>query len=195
MTLYNTKKTDEEKLALIRKYINNAYVPYEKKADVAKAIIDNSYYKDEIDLNGKSHRIFHIDSVAKYMLTCMAILDLYTTIERSKGNGKMLEDFNLLNEHKVLDLVIQNVDDRELKEFNMVLQMTSDDVMTNEYENHAFISKQLDRFGELINVIITQITSNIDISEIDRIMHKLNIIDKNEVQLNGKNSSEDKNID
>lgn len=174
MTLYNAKKTNEEKLDLVRKYINNIYIPYEKKADVAKAIIDNSYYRDEIDLNGKSHRVFHIDSVAKYMLTCMAIVDLYTTIERSKGDGKMLEDFNLLNECGVLDFVIQNIDDRELKEFNMLLQMTSDDVMTNEYENHAFISKQLDRFGDIFRTILPQIISQLDLDQVKEVVAKLN---------------------
>lgn len=166
----NVRKSNEEKLQIVKKYIKNEYVPYEKKADIAKAIIDNSYYKDEVGLDGKSHRILYINSVAKYMLTCMSIIDLYTTIERSTGDGKMLEDFNKLNESGILDLVIQSVDERELKEFNMVLQMTSDDVMANEYENHAFISKQLDRFREILEPIFSQAVSQLDLKQIDDVV-------------------------
>lgn len=169
----NVRKSNEEKLQIVKKYIKNEYVPYEKKADIAKAIIDNSYYKDEIGLDGKSHRILYVNSVAKYMLTCMSIVDLYTTIERSTGDGKMLEDFNKLNESGILDLVIQSVDERELKEFNMVLQMTSDDVMANEYENHAFISKQLDRFGEIFRVVVSPVLENIDLDKVKEVMAQI----------------------
>lgn len=166
MALYNSKKSDEDKEQLIREHIIGDYIPYEKKADIANAIVDISYWKKEKDFSGLETKILYVDSVAKYMLTCMAMLDLFTDIERKKNNGNMLEDFNLLNSNGIFDILAQNIDERELKEFNMILQMICDDVITNEYENHAFITKQIDRFGRLIGASIAPILENIDINQI-----------------------------
>jgi len=166
MTSYKFKKTDEEKLDMLKKHIKNEYVPYEKKADIAKAIADNSYWESETLPDGTEVKNLHVNSVAKYMLTCIAIFDLYTDIERQKGDGKMLDDFNTLNSSGIFDLLIQNVDQRELKEFNMILSMTCDDVIANEFENHAYISKQIDRFGKLVGTTLAPVISQLDIEEI-----------------------------
>ena len=166
MTQYKFKKTEEEKENMVKSHIKNEYVPFEKKADVAKAIVDASFYHEEIGADGNVHKTFHIDSVAKHMLMCMAVIDLYTDIARSKGNGKMLEDFNVLNGSGILDLIIQNINPRELKEFNMVLQMVCDDAMSNEYETHAFVSKQIERLAELIGNVIVPIVKNLNIDQI-----------------------------
>lgn len=177
MTQYKFKKTEEEKENMVKSHIKNEYVPFEKKADVAKAIVDASFYKDEVGADGSVRKVFHIDSVAKHMLMCMAVIDLYTDIDRSKGNGKMLEDFNVLNGSGILDLVLQNINPRELKEFNMVLQMVCDDVMSNEYEPHAFITKQVERFGELISVIMLPLIDKIDLNEIKNTIRQGDNID------------------
>ena len=169
MNAYKFRKTDEEKLDMIKKYIKNEYVPYEEKADVAKAIVDNSYWKTRKEENGEV-KYLHIDSVACYMLKCMAIVDLYTDIERQKGDGKMLEDFNTLNQFGILDLIVQNIDQRELREFNMILQMTEDDVISNEFENHAFISKQVERFGTLIGTALSPVISQLDLGQIQEVI-------------------------
>ena len=166
MTAYKFRKTAEEKEKMVIEHIKNEYVLYEKKADIAKAIVDNCYWRTVKDLDGTEHKEFYLDSVVKHMLTCMAIVDLYTDIERQKNDGKMLEDFNILNGSGVLDCIINNIDERELKEFNMVLQMTCDDVITNEYENHAFITKQVYRFGNLINTALSPILAQIDLNKI-----------------------------
>lgn len=170
MTAYKFRKTAEEKEKIVIEHIKNEYVLYEKKADIAKAIVDNCYWRMAKDLDGTEHKELHIDSVAKYMLTCMAIVDLYTDIERQKGDGKMLEDFNILNGSGVLDYIINNINERELKEFNMVLEMTCEDVMTNEYENHAFITKQVYRFGNLISTALSPVLAQIDLDKINNMI-------------------------
>ncbi len=169
MTKYKIKKTNDEKLQMVKEHVLNQYVPFEKKADVAKAIVDNSYWREE-EINGEKRKVLHIDSVANYMLKCMAIVDLYTDIERQKGDGKMLEDFNTLNGSGILDFIIQSIDQRELKEFNMILQMTQDDVVANEFENHAFISQQVERFGKLIGTALSPVISQLDIGQIEKVI-------------------------
>ena len=169
MTKYKIKKTNDEKLQMVKEHVLNQYIPFEKKADIAKAIVDNSYWREE-EINGEKRKILHIDSVANYMLKCMAIVDLYTDIERQKGDGKMLEDFNTLNGSGILDFIIQSIDQRELKEFNMILQMTQDDVVANEFENHAFISQQVERFGKLIGTALSPVISQLDIGQIEKVI-------------------------
>lgn len=174
MTKFNMKKTDEEKLELVKQHIKNEYVPLEKKADVAKAIVDSSYYKEEI-IGDEKRKKLYIDSIGNYMLKCMSIIDLYTDIERQTGDGKMLKDFNTLNEAGIIDLIIQNISQRELKEFNMVLQMAQDDAVANEFENHAFISNQIERFGKLIGTSLAPILSQLDEEKISKIIDEINI--------------------
>lgn len=173
MTMYKTRKREEEKLKAIKEHIKYEYVPFETKADVAKAIVRSCYWDKEENDAGTERDVFHINSVAKHMLCSMAIIDLYTDLERQKKDGKMLEDFNLLNGSGVLDLIIQNMDQRELKEFNMVLQMTCDDAIANEYENHAFISHQVERFGKLIGTALSPVLSQLDIGQIAEIIKNI----------------------
>lgn len=173
MATYKSKKSDEEKEKFVKQHINNVYVPYEHKANVAKAITDSCFWKKHTNSDGTIVTEMEIDSIAKHMLTCMAIVDLYTDIERQKSDGKMLEDFNTLNGSGVLDYIIQNIEERELKEFNMILQMTCDDIITNEYENHAFVRKQVDRFGELIGTILAPVISQLDTEKIESLISGL----------------------
>ena len=172
LTAYKFRKSDDEKEEIIKKHILNEYVPFEKKADVAKAIVETSYHQKIKDKYGNERTVLHVDSVGKFMLTCMAMLDLFTDIERSKGDGKMLEEFNALNSLGIFDMIINNLDQRELKEFNMVLQLTSDDFMTNEYENHAFITEQVERFGELIGATLSPVLAQLDTDKIEEIIDK-----------------------
>lgn len=169
MTKYKMKKTDEERLQFVKEYIKNEYVPFETKADVAKAIVDTSYWRTE-KIDGNKRKVLHVDSVANYMLKCMALVDLYTNIERQKNENKMLDDFNTLNGSGILDMIIQSINPRELKEFNMVLQMTQDDVIANEFENHAFISQQVERFGQLIGTALSPVIEQLDFEQIEKVI-------------------------
>ena len=170
MTTYKFKKDDDERRNMIAEHVKNEYVPYEKKADYAQAIINNCYW-ETVDGVKK----FHVNSIAKYMMTCMAIIDLYTDIERQKADGKMLEDFNWLNSSGALDLIIQKIDPKELKEFNMVLKMTEDDLMTNEYENHAFIRSQVERFGTLIGTTLAPFLDKFDTEELKTMIEQMKV--------------------
>ena len=101
------------------------------------------------------------------------MLDLYTDIERSKNEGKMLDDFNRLNGNGIFDMIIRNIDERELREFNMVIQMTADDLLANEYENHEFIKNQVERFGSLIGTSLKPILEGLDMSKIQEVISQI----------------------
>ena len=167
--LFDQKAKNGQGEDYLKERIKNVYIPFEKKADVAKAILDASYWRTRDD----ESKELHIDSVAKYMLSCVSLIDLYTDIERSKKENSMLDDFNKLNERGIFDMVIGMIDKRELKEFNMVLQMTADDLMTNEYEGHAFVRNQVERFGNLIGAVLGPVLKEIDLEKIQDIAKQL----------------------
>ena len=78
MEEFNSKNTIDEKKEFIKSCIKTQYVPYEVKADTAKAIINACYWR-----NVDGRKVFHVDSVARYMVTMMAIVELYTNIDQA----------------------------------------------------------------------------------------------------------------
>ena len=168
LTLLKSKKKDDERIALIKERIKNKYVPIEEKQVRTNNIIKSSFYEKRDD----GTEVFHVNSVAKYMLTCMTLLDLYTDLERNQKEGKILEEFNKLNEQGVFDILVQSVDQRELKEFNMVLDMESSDVMANEYEPGAFVRNQIERFGNLIGTTLLPLLDKVDAGQIEEIVKR-----------------------
>lgn len=171
---YNETNLEQVKQSLLEKVINPHYVPYEMKVTICEKIIENSYYKKNHDGVKK----LHINSPAQYMLYCLWLVKQYTHIEVDLS--KSLEEFNMLNECGLLDKISTNVNERELKEFRMILEMTESDLLQNEYETHAFISNQIERFGELFGYItkpvldrISEVLENMDEKTVDKFINKL----------------------
>lgn len=166
LQVLNTKKTKEEKEKYISSMIVDKYIPLEEKQVRAQNIIKSSYYLK--DNNG--NETFHINSVAKYMLTYITLIDIYTDIERSASEGKIVEEFNKLNEAGIFDILVQSINQRELKEFNMVLDMEVNDVMTNEYEPGGFVRNQVTRFGNLVGATLLPLLQTLDMNKIEEIV-------------------------
>lgn len=174
---YNSINIEETKNALIKNVMNSHYVSYETKITVCEKIIDNSYYK-KTEKEGVKIKKLHINSPAQYMLYCLYLINQYThiTIDFSKS----LDEFNLLNECGLLDILCNCIPEKELKEFRMILDMVENDVLQNEYETHAFISNQIERFGELFGYIakpaldrLSDVIVNMDEKTIDKMVGKL----------------------
>ena len=102
------------------------------------------------------------------MLYSLTLVDLYTKLEIDYKQS--LEQFEKLN-GEVLDYIIAAIDDREHKEFQMLLEFACDDVMVNEYEPHAFVCKQVDRFSDLLGAVITPILKDLDVEKIEQVMN------------------------
>ena len=71
--------------------------------------------------------------------------------------------------------------EKETKEFEMILDMVARDVLQNEYEVYAFISNQVDRFGELFGSIAKpslekffKVLENMDEETINQMIAKFN---------------------
>lgn len=164
---YINRKNEGTEDDFVEEHIKTTYVPYEEKADIAKAIISTTCYRKVKDLNGDERTELYIDSIAKHMLKCISLIDLYTDIERQKNGGRTLNDFNSLNEIGLIDKIIVHINQKEIKEFNMILNMTYDDLIANEYEPHSFIKNQIERFGSLIGTTLLPLLENLDIEKIN----------------------------
>lgn len=167
LKLYNTKKTEEEKAAAIAQIMNNAHIGYADKVDRAGIIAKNSYHAKETGVDGVEREVFRQNSAAKYMLYSLTLVDLYTTLEIDFKQS--LEIFEKIN-CEILDMIIMSIDERERKEFQMLLDFACDDLLVNEYEPHAFIREQIERFGGLIYGVIGPIVNGINIDQIMKIV-------------------------
>ena len=63
----------------------------------------------------------------------------------------MLGDFNLLQRYGLIDVIINYIPEAQVAMFDSVLNMKSNDIMTNYYEPHAFVKEQLVKFAPLIH--------------------------------------------
>lgn len=171
IALYKTKKTDEDKLNAVKQIMKNKRVSYADKVDRAGIIAKNSYHQKQKDINGEEREVFFQNSAAKYMLYSLTLVDLYTDLEIDFKQS--LESFEKIN-GEILDAIIMSIDERERKEFQMLLEFACDDLMVNEYELHAFVREQVDRFGSLIGTVLVPILENIDINKIEEVMKQIN---------------------
>ena len=170
LKLYNTKKTEEEKAAAIAQIMKNEHVSYADKVDRAGIIAQNSYHMKETGADGVEREVFRQNSAAKYMIYSLTLVDLYTTLEIDFKQS--LELFEKIN-GEVLDMIIMSIDERERKEFQMLLDFACDDLLVNEYEPHAFIREQVDRFGSLFGTIIAPVIENIDVNKIEEVLKQI----------------------
>ena len=170
LKLYETKKTDEEKADAINQIIKNNRVSYSDKVNRVGIIAKNSYHIKQKDIDGIEREVFWQNSAAKYMLYSLTLVDLYTTLEVDFKQS--LELFEKIN-GEILDMIIMSIDERERKEFQMLLDFACDDLLVNEYEPHAFIRNQVDRFGSLFGTIIAPVIKNIDVNKIEEIINKI----------------------
>ena len=151
---------------IICNHINDEYVLFENKVDAAKSIVDACYWDTEKDDFGNSRSVLNINSILKYYLTHMVILELFTDLEKSSDGKQMLDDFNQLNRRGIFKRINQNINSDELSEFNEILQMVCDDVIANEYEGHAFVTKPMERFKNLCIYVFQPILKELDFEKI-----------------------------
>ena len=96
-----TSSNESSRAELIASHIKrDSYLPLEEKQALAHNIIAVAYYTAD----GEATR-FHVNSVAKYMLTRMTLVDAYTDLERDTGeDGTLLKEYNALNKIRFFDV-------------------------------------------------------------------------------------------
>lgn len=182
---YTSAKSDEVKNILLQSVIKNNYVAYEEKVAICDAIVNATYYMKET-INGIETKKLHINSPAQHMHYCLWIIKTYTYIKIDFTQS--LEDFNLLNKFRLIDTIFSMIDETELKEFRMILDMVTRDVIQNEYEPYAFVANQVERFGKLFGTIakpsidkLGKAIENIDENIVNKILSSIDGLKKQNI--------------
>lgn len=166
--LFSTKKSDDDKKKAIIEIMKNNHVSFADKVDRAGIIARRSYYTKEKDSDGIEYEVFSQNTAAKYMFHNLTLVDLYTTLE--VDYKKSLEQFEMLN-GEIIDLIVDAINEREKKEFQMLIDFACDDVLANEYEPHAFIREQINRLGNLVGTAIAPAIDNIDMEKLKEVIN------------------------
>ncbi len=151
ITQYN-KLESKAKEEYLKKSLTKTYMNYLDKVSVAQTIVTLSC----INQNNKK---IELCSAKRYVLSVMFLINSYTNI--SVNFDKLYEDFDALNKNGLIERFMNNstgieiIPTKELKEFQMILDMTMNDFMTNKYESHNF-------FVELVEIIASALNSKID---------------------------------
>ena len=121
------------------------YVPFVKKVTYAASLAQNT-------MINKDTGNVRVSSESNYLFFVRSIIELYTDLEIE--NNAFYDEYDLLNESGLLDEIMQMIPEKEINEFKMICDMKRSDLLQNKYENHAFISDQVERFGTLIGVTL-----------------------------------------
>lgn len=140
-TIKNRASEDARRVYIEGTLAVKDYERYEVVCAICDQIIANSYFTTD----GQ----FKVDSCKKYLLYVSALLNTYTNIRFDEND--MLGDFNLLQRYGLIDVIINYIPEAQVAMFDSVLNMKSNDIMTNYYESHAFVKEQLVKFAPLIH--------------------------------------------
>lgn len=154
----------QEKLSII------SYLPVNIKDAIAIVITDRTMFEQEkyTDENGKTKfrktDNIHVNSFVQYMLFVREVIEKYTNLIHS-DEANFMTDYDLLKSSGLLDkLMIGEIVNgkeipplipiSEISEIRTLIDMHKSDIMQNMYELHAYISRQVERFGTLINTLV-----------------------------------------
>lgn len=161
MELYDNFKETDKRILFVKEHITKSYIPLEEKDVRAQIIINNSYYDEDGN--------FKVNSVAKHMFTFLSIVDMYTDIDIDFKD--CVNVYNQLDETEILNDILDSIDKKDLSEFKIILDLKCDDVMVNEYNSHSYISKQVERFGELVGNVLKPVIENLDVEKIIEVLN------------------------
>ncbi len=147
---FNTEMAKETYLKTSVKFVD--YMNFEAVQVLCDQILANSYY----DKNGN----IKVDTCKKYLMYIYVIFDQYTNI--TVHSNKWLEEFNNLNKYGLVEAVCQLMPESLITTLDSVLKMKTDDLMTNYYEPHAFISNQVLKYAPMIHSVIDKFLTGVE---------------------------------
>lgn len=148
---YTKANSQQVKDGMLDKCVVATYVPYETKVAESKNIIENTCYKM---INGK--KVFYVDTPTRYILFIKVIITYYTDLEFDPINT--LLQINLLEQYGLIDLIVSRIGP-DYDKFQTVLNMTLDDVMTNERSLVSYLENMAESFSMTLGEMADQINA------------------------------------
>ena len=116
------------------------YTNFEVACFYADKIIANSMF----DKNGD----IKVDSCQKYLQYIFALLSFYTNVDVHAE--QWILEFNKLRRYGLLEKIIEGIPEAEVNTLDAVLEMKSNDAMTNYYNIQNWATKKLGEFYPFI---------------------------------------------
>lgn len=162
---YEKQLSDVEKNSYLKNKLKvEKYLSYSDKVLLAERIVNGSSYaivKEDGVLN-KTDKI-KINSPMRYILFVMTIIDKYTNI--TVNFNDVMPEFDYLNKNGLFEIIFNKIGDREIGEFNTVVEMVLDDFMANKYEFKNYVSEILSKFHALMQQgypLVSNIVNKLD---------------------------------
>jgi predicted S18 family serine protease len=124
--------------------------------EIVEVLCDQILANSCMDKNGN----VKVDTCKKYLMYIYTIFDQYTNI--IVHSDKWLEEFNLLSKVGLVEAVCQLMPENLITTLDSVLKMRTDDMMTNYYEPHAFISNQVLKYAPMIHSAIDKFLNGVE---------------------------------
>lgn len=166
----------------ISEVIKVTYLPLVNKINLCERVINASYYKKNED----ETKSLLIDSIVENILFKLSIIKAYTTIDVDFKD--IIEEYDLLAKNQLIDAIMYALPDNELAALGEMLVMKEKDTIQNEYEIHAFISNQVERFGTLAGVSLTpileklaEVIENVDVEKLAKALDKLDKVEGSKI--------------
>lgn len=164
---YEKQVSDDDRTRFLKtKLKTEKYLPYSDKAMLAEHIVKSSSYaivKNENDGKLQKTNRIKINSPMRYVLFVMTIIDKYTNLEVNFND--VMPEFDYLNRNNLFEVIFNKIGDKEIGEFNTVVDMVLNDFMTNEYEFKNFVSEMVSKANGIvqqISPIINNITDKFE---------------------------------
>ena len=149
-TKFSTTTAKESYLKTVVKFVD--YINFE----VVEVLCDQILAISCMDKNGN----VKVDTCKKYIMYIYTIFNHYTNI--TVHSDKWLEEFNLLSKAGLVEAVCQLMPENLITTLDSILKMKTDDMMTNYYEPHAFISNQMIKYAPMIHGVIDKFLNGVE---------------------------------
>lgn len=157
-TNYKKQATDNLKDGYLNKNVKvENYISFMTKIDEAERIITSTSYepKYEYDEAGNRNVVLgrmRVNSATRFCLSVMKLIDLYTNITVDINN--FMAEYDTLNEVGLIEVLISRIPEKEVTEFNTVISMTFDDMMTNKCSIQNYVNDKIEQISDVLNVLV-----------------------------------------
>ena len=180
----NKRTSENAKKAYINQVIKiKPHVSYVARDVVAKQIIDAAHFSfpEGIDITNISEdelenieKVPKINRSSQYIMSALMLVDLYTNIKINFAKGAF--QYDKLVESGLINYVLENVPESEIKEFEMLIDYKYEEYYQKYFSMKSYVDSKLNDLELLINTltdIITTTLSKIDEKKLNGLVDKI----------------------
>lgn len=165
----NKRSSQAAKEAILKTITIKNYVSFLTKEVSARQIISTAHfsYPKGIDIKNKTEeelkmieQIPTINHSRQYLLSAIMLIDLYTNIELDFS--KAVYQYDTLAEHGVIDYIVSNIPDSEIKEFNMIINNEYDAFYQKYFSIRTYIDEKIDQIQFIISSMMASLPDEIE---------------------------------